>query len=124
MTEYNDDADPSAPSLAPRTYDADPTATVPTWRPEVESRERRYQRQVRDRRRQRRQRKTKMMTTTKLDAEITRKLDAELLAEKLLKRFMDDVLDAVKDLPEEEKPRYIKDALMQLDGALAARLRP
>jgi len=65
-----------------------------------------------------------MMTTTKLDAEITRKLDAELLAEKLLKRFMDDVLDAVKDLPEEEKPRYIKDALMQLDGALAARLRP
>jgi hypothetical protein len=117
MTRYDDD-DAPGPSLAPRTYDADPTATVPTWRPEVESRERRYQRQVRDRRRRRRQRR---MSMTTLDA---RKLDAELLADKLLKRFMDDVLDAVKDLPEEEKPRYIKDALMQLDGALAARLRP
>ncbi len=70
-----------------------------------------------------------MTITAKMQAEMARqaetaKLDAEVLANKLVKRFMDDVLDAVKDVPEEEKPRYIKDALMKLNGALTARLRP
>lgn len=70
-----------------------------------------------------------MTITAKMQAEMARqaetaKLDAEVLANKLVKRFMDDVLDAVKDVPEEEKGAYIQDALMKLDGALAARLRP
>jgi len=56
--------------------------------------------------------------------ELARKLDAELLADKLLKRFLDGILDAVKELPEAEKQHYIKHALTQLDAALAARLRP
>lgn len=107
-------------------FDVDTTATVPTWRPEVESRER----DVRAARRRRSLKKEKRMTiTTRMRAEVARqaetpKLDAEALANKLVERFMDDVLAAVEDVSEDEKCAYIKDALMQLDGALAARLRP
>jgi hypothetical protein len=55
---------------------------------------------------------------------IEAKLPSQKLANKLLDKFMSRVLDAIEDVPEEEKPAYIRQALLKLDAALDARTRP
>jgi hypothetical protein len=91
LSQFRGEPDPDdALSQLPRSvhFDVDTTATVPTWRPEVESRER----DVRAARRRRSLKKEKRMTiTTRMRAEVARqaetaKLDAEALANKLVRR--------------------------------------